>query len=50
MTISYRTPEIERKLVYGDVERYEDINVFLELLEKTEEIHYKIEGRHIEFY
>ena len=50
VTISYRTPEIERKLFYGDVERYEDINVFLELLEKTEEIHYKIEGRHIEFY
>lgn len=40
-----------RKLCFtGDVERYDHISSFLKLLEKTEDVHYRIVGKRIELY
>lgn len=50
ITVSFRSPELRQLIFNGNVERYSNINSFLELLKSTGEINYRIDKHHIEFY
>ena len=48
--ITFRNEKLRDLLFSGDVDRYDNINTFLELLENTEEVRYKIKDKQIELY
>ena len=50
VSVSFREPDLKELLFTGDIDRYNNINTFLELLESTEEVRYKIKDKHIELF
>lgn len=50
LTVSYDTPELREMLFSGDLERYDTINKFLDLLENTGDLRYTIRERHVTLY
>ena len=45
--IIIETPELKEKVLYGVIRKYENISTILDLLKKTQNIDYLIEGKKI---
>ena len=50
VTVIFREASLRHLLFSGDIDRYDTINTFLELLESTEEIRYSIKDKKIELF